>query len=240
VKTLEKITADMRPEDLFSSPELRRLSTAEKSRYSAAYFKSEYWKEDLPGQRGNRGLSYEDVGHQARFDWLFEVTIGGGVAGKVLDAGCGPGHLLERALRSGLNATGLDVSEAALAAFLSRVPSHWQNRFRLAELFETGFNNGTFHTTVCSDVLEHLVVTDALRAVVELCRITSKEIICSINIDNPYQFHPTILSRASWESLFQSYPGISVLRSKTDWLNERARERYPEYDFFVFAKGPAL
>src|SRR5262249_19617606 len=74
----------------------------------------------------------------------------------------------------------------------------------------------------------------------ELCRVCSALILCSINVDNPYRFHPTILSRESWIAIFESIGLARFDRSQTDSVNSRIRTLYSEYEFFVFRRADGV
>jgi hypothetical protein len=79
---------------------------------------------------------------------------------------------------------------------------------------------------------------DAIAAVSELVRVSRKYIIATINLDNSYEYHPTIRPRPFWEDAFfnagaRSAPGLRQA------LQRRAIERYPEYEFFVHTKADA-
>lgn len=209
----------------------------EVAKYSPQYFADDYWKEDHPGQVGNRSLSYDDPLHVQRFDFLFEKLVRPLSPGRILDAGTGPGLLLERMLNAGIDAIGIDVSSAALLELCQRL-THAHGRVLQTPLSGLPFVDGYFDSTICLDVLEHLIVVDALLAVREICRVTSYEIVCSINLDNPYKFHPTILSRDSWIALFEAIGSFTLNAGKTENLNSQVKERYAEYDFFVFERWP--
>lgn len=215
------------------SAHISYLRAQELSKYNDSYFESEYWKEDIPGKTGNHNLTYNDPGHVRRFDFLASVLLQY-CQGNMLDAGCGPGYLLERALDRGLSAQGVDASRAARNRFCARAGEKWGARFDIAQLNELPYGRDQFDTSICLDALEHLLVFDIFSAASELCRVTSRQLICSINSDNPYSFHPTILSADSWVALFESTEAVRLNAVETQALNAQIRERYPEYSMFVF------
>ena len=55
-------------------------------------------------------------------------------------------------------------------------------------------------------------------------------------MDNPYRYHPTILSRHSWETLFKITGILQQDNVKEDKINNECEHVHPEYDFFVFSK----
>ena len=207
------------------------LRAREAQKYDADYFASHYWAEDLPGRCGNRDLSYDDEDHSRRCSLLADLLLQHFQFETVLDAGCGLGGVLANLQLAGKEAQGCDVSEFAVSHCNARgIPC------QLASLHDLPFANERFDLVFCSDVLEHLIVDDAIDAVHELTRVTRRNLVLTINLDNPYRFHPTILSRDTWISLF--------LRS-TELTNDESSERLvrvasnarPEYDWFCFRRA---
>lgn len=217
-------------------PVVKYLRAKEIAKYDEQYFAEHYWREDLPGKTGNKNLSYDDPYHEKRFQFLFDTLVGGNAWGRVLDTGCGPGHLLQRILNSGVEAYGIDCSYYALQNFRSSETKSGYARAMQGQLHQLPFSDDAFNLSICLDVLEHLLVFDAVAAVHELCRVTSEQIICSINLDNPYEFHNTILSRDSWNAVFESTNLVRLDEGETRRLNSLVKARYVEYDFFVFRK----
>lgn len=87
---------------------------------------------------------------------------------KVLDAGCGEGHLLRILYEDepGGQYYGADITEVALERARSRCPFARLNR---TSLLHTGYPDGFFDVIVCTEVLEHIYeYQDVLR---ELKRI---------------------------------------------------------------------
>jgi 2-polyprenyl-3-methyl-5-hydroxy-6-metoxy-1,4-benzoquinol methylase len=217
-------------------PAVDVLRARENEKYDAAYFSEHYWREDLPGQKGNRGLSYNDPVHARRFDFLFQNLINGNSVGPVLDAGCGPGLLLERALKSGFDAYGVDRSWHALDLSQHRPGIRCDRRVTQSNLDSLPFRDNFFELTICLDVLEHLILFDVIPAVFELCRVSAGTIVCSINLDNPYEFHTSILSRDSWKCIFESTDLVTADEASTAALDKLVKATYQEYDMFVFRK----
>jgi len=224
----------MHSPELSEHPVVERLRASEQELYDDTYFAEHYWREDLPGRSGNHGLSYNDPCHSARFDFLCETILKPQRVKRVLDAGCGPGYLLERALANGFDAVGVDTSSVAQRLFKRRTADQWHERFSVASLTKLPYADRAFEFTVCLDVLEHVIVFDICRAVRELCRVTAGSIVCSINMDNPYRFHPSILSRGSWTAAFESTDLVTYNDLETARLNNEIKKQYAEYEMFVF------
>jgi len=215
---------------------ISKLREQERQKYDNSYFSEHYWREDLEGHTGNRGLSYDDPEHRERFSYLYELLVEQNNPKQLLDAGCGPGYLLEHALLDGISARGVDCSASAREQFLARTKGNWATAFHIGSICSMPFPDRSFDLLLCLDVLEHLIVFDIFVAANELSRLASKDLICSINLDNPYFFHPTIISRESWTALFESTGFVRQNMARTDALNRAARRRYSEYDFFVFER----
>jgi SAM-dependent methyltransferase len=212
----------------------------EANKYDDEYFRQHYWREDLPGLTGNRGLSYDDADHTRRFRFLYKNVIAPQCPRRMLDAGCGTGLLIDEALAAGLDAWGIDISPAAKAHFLNRTRPEWSNRFILSSITDLPFDSESFDLCLCIDVLEHIPFFDIVDAVRELCRVSSNKVICSVNMDNPYEYHPTILSRDSWVALFHSTGLAQLDATGTNGLNIPIQAIHPEYEFFVFERMHAI
>jgi 2-polyprenyl-3-methyl-5-hydroxy-6-metoxy-1,4-benzoquinol methylase len=217
-------------------PCVAKLRMAEAKKYDPKYFAEHYWREDLPGLTGNRGLTYDDPGHGERFSFLVEALVLLNVPRQLLDVGCGPGFLLEKTLSNGIRALGIDVSATARNLFSERSKGRWPNAFVVGSLGKLPWPDRAFDLCICLDVLEHLIVFDIFDAVQEMCRVSSAEIICSINLDNPYRFHPTILSRDTWISVFESTGLVHYQDNRSLQLNAMIQARYSEYEFFSFLR----
>jgi len=95
--------------------------------------------------------------------------------GMVLDVGCGDGLLLSILKESSIEAEGIDISEVAVAACISKGLKAVQGDFTVGSL---PFADHSFTTTVALDVLEHVYDPGALLA--EMERVASKEIIIGV------------------------------------------------------------
>jgi SAM-dependent methyltransferase len=85
----------------------------------------------------------------------------------LLDVGCGNGLITNQ-----LNATGLDISRAALTHL--HTPAVQGNAIRLP------FKTDAFDALVCTEVIEHLSYTDYHAALGELARVAKRYILISV------------------------------------------------------------
>jgi SAM-dependent methyltransferase len=98
---------------------------------------------------------------------------------RVLDAGCGPGHLVRLLCEAGLDAYGCDLQ--SYTAWLG------SPRFGYAALDDVnGIQpfTGSFDLVICREVLEHLTILQLRQAVRNLCRWTTKYVYVTT------RFHP--------------------------------------------------
>jgi len=218
----------------FNADRVDKLRKTEKARYTRRYFAVEYWKEDIPGNTGNHGFTYFDPTHHERFQLLWHGIESIVLGGTLLDVGCGTGLLVEVGLNRGNRVSGVDVATSAIAEFHNRTKHNWPEAVHFSDITALNIDDFAYDTSLCFDVLEHIIVFDIFSAVAELCRVARKKIIASINLDNPYEYHPTILSRGSWIALFEASGMANYNEQETAILSEIVCPLRPEYDFFVF------
>lgn len=208
------------------------LRQKEKKKYNTEYFQNECWKEDLPGITGNRGLSYDDPNHWKRFTFLADLLQKHFEFNSFVDAGCGLGLLVDIMAVRGVRAYGFDFASAAFGRASNRIKS----RVVVGGIETIPFSNSCVDLVFCSDVLEHVPVFDLELAIFELIRVTKLYIVATINLDNPYKYHPTILSRKSWEALFLLTEVVCQDTAKEKTIQRECIKNHPEYDFLVFEK----
>jgi SAM-dependent methyltransferase len=225
---------------LISRSRLKELRQIEIAKYDSDYFLKEYWKEDFLGIAGNRGLSYDDPLHSIRFSLLASAILKLDKFESILDAGCGPGHLVKALQNSNSRLSGLDASPAAIA--LSNQLIRQSNRTDNQPLFfkmllsEIDLKDREFDLVTCFDVMEHILFFDIEASILNLFRIADKKIVFSINSDNPYKYHPTILSNATWRAMFDARTGWTRDVEAELIFNEGVKKHRDEYDFYCYKR----
>ena len=106
--------------------------------------------------------------HMNRLERIYGLLPSNIVNRKILDAGCGEGHLIERLYRKNSQNTyfGIYVTEIALVKARERCP---YAEFRKEDILKTRFPEGFFDLVICTEVLEH--IQDYQSALQELKRI---------------------------------------------------------------------
>ena len=136
--------------------------------------------------------SFEDA--EALADQV--LRLGGGT---MLDVGCGMGGLVGALRGREIDARGLDVSRRAVDEGNRKNPG----RFEAGSILEIPFPDDSFDTIICTDVLEHLAADDIPVALVELHRVTRRNLFVTIATrpDRDRIWHLTVRDRAWWETM---------------------------------------
>lgn len=120
-----------------------------------------------------------DAGHEEAFVHrrnLVRRLTPAGVAGPVLDAGCGDGALSEDlAGRTGAAVFGSDLARLRATNASERLG---RRRFSQASVYDLPYRDDSFALVVCTDLLEHL--DDPERAMQELVRVSSGHVLVSV------------------------------------------------------------
>jgi ubiquinone biosynthesis O-methyltransferase len=101
---------------------------------------------------------------------FFDPIVGDWRGEAVLDLGCGGGFMAEALSKRGAKVTGIDPSEAAIAAARRHADAHdLEIDYHVARGESLPFTNDAFDIVVCVDVLEH--VEDLERVLFEVRRV---------------------------------------------------------------------
>ena len=179
--------------------------------------------------RANTLDSYEEIygSDDLREEYLgaarmaFYDRVGAVVAAlepeRLLDAGCGAGHLLATvvARSDGLErVVGVDYATAAIAQLAKVVPSA---EGRVASVYDLPFADGTFDVVTCTEVLEHL--DRPKDAIVELSRVCEPggQLVLTVpdgEVDD-FEGHVNFWSESEFRT-FVSVVGPTTIRRTTE------------------------
>ena len=154
-------------------------------RYAAAYHES---------SAGGHAL-------RARHERALELI--GQPSGRVLDVGCGPGHLAADLLDRGIDVWGVDAAPAMIEACRRRFTPQAAAHFTVGDATRLAFSDGAFDAAVCLGVMDYIPRLEA--AVRELIRVVKPGgtvLVSFPNLLSPY---------AVWR-LFVFYPAVALLR----------------------------
>ena len=122
-----------------------------------------------------------------RFDDIARLLNGYG--GKVLDVGCGAGHLLIGLSSQFNEITGIDLSETAIAVANDAIENHYPELKGRAKFFQGDadrplpFGDQEFDVVICCAVIEHVVdVFGLLRELARVCRHGGTLVLTTPNV----------------------------------------------------------
>lgn len=109
--------------------------------------------------------------HVNRLTSIIKEVLSGGKDVKILDAGCGEGHLIERLNNKNSNNQyyGIDITDLAIKKAKERCPFA---TLKIMDLSKINFDDASFDYVICTEVLEHIhAYTDVIK---ELKRVLKK------------------------------------------------------------------
>ena len=145
---------------------------------------------------------------------------------RIVDAGCGFGHLVRMLIERGADARGFDIKPRR----------DWLEspRFYASDLTdETGLKKG-FDLVICREVLEHLTIKQIRKAVTNLCELSSKFVYVTTRFHaNPQHLldvqtqdgldptHISMLNQDLLRALFvlEGFTRRADLEAAMDWKN---------------------
>ncbi|MFC1486255.1 class I SAM-dependent methyltransferase [Thermoproteota archaeon] len=138
-------------------------------------------------------------GKQRAEEAIICLTLSGHDAksGLLLDFGCGPGHLHEYFLKSGIESIGVELSQKTIQAAKKNVPI---GSFVLADGRYLPFKKECFNTVISNDVLEHIPYIHANLVLTEVNRTLNANARFYISVANRYQIHEphTLIPFLTW------------------------------------------
>ncbi len=101
---------------------------------------------------------------------------------KILDAGCGEGHLISKMIENNIEGVfwGVDNTEVSLKQAIKRCPSAEFKKGNIMRL--DAFKDDFFDVVICTEVLEHIL--EYGKAIQELKRVLKKEGVLIVTFPN--------------------------------------------------------
>ncbi len=186
---------------------------------NAGFYNREYYQ----GKKGEYRLSYIDsiigvfIHNIVNFYRAFLIKFFLNPK-TCLDVGCGTGFLVKWLRWFGIEAYGIEISADAIELTDKKIKSF----IKLGDIVNIPFKEGRFDLVVSFDVLEHLERSKLKKAVSETIRVSNKYILHKIFTEENYWIHLThgkdfshlsVFTKKYWQSLFNNFNNISVLRS---------------------------
>lgn len=142
-------------------------------------------------------------GHALRARDERALELIGRPSGRVLDVGCGPGHLAQELLDRGIDVWGVDATPAMIEACRRRFASRPAAHFTVGDATRLAFSDGAFDAAICLGVMDYIPALEA--AVRELIRVVKPGgavLVSFPNLLSPY---------AVWR-LFVFYRAVALVR----------------------------
>jgi SAM-dependent methyltransferase len=154
-----------------------------------------------------------------RVEYLRKYLIGP----RVLDAGCGGGGYVDHLARAGFDAVGVDKHDVFLANAREKA---YRGTFVAGDLCERlPFPDGSFDTTYCFDVLEHVDDVAALR---ELARVTRRRLIVAVPQEDRRADRYLLTYSPYLDMTHQRYYTPESLRELAETVRPARVEVFPE------------
>ncbi|GAB3037049.1 hypothetical protein GCM10011376_31970 [Nocardioides flavus (ex Wang et al. 2016)] len=145
---------------------------------------------------GRGDYSWDDEHWRDFFMSVADRLIGAFAPASVLDVGCGRGLLVQALTVQGVDASGLDISEHAVAT------AHADVRDRLAVASATAPIEGRYDLVTCIEVLEHMSATDAQLAIDRLTAVTDRVLFSSSPDPHGEPTHVNTQPGEAWAAWF--------------------------------------
>lgn len=169
--------------------ELDRLSPVLESFYDDEYYSADYDQSGVPYQRSE--ALWRD-----RFAALARGIVETLAPRSVLDVGCASGMLVEALRQLGVDATGVDISEAAV----EQVPPPLRPYCKVGSILDDF--GSKYDLIVCSEVVEHLLPFVASSAISNLCAHADTVLFSSTPDDFAEPTHLNVQTGDYWGKLF--------------------------------------
>lgn len=136
---------------------------------------SSYWSPNLHKHNSKNRLYRW---HLNAFHECVHQLLSDADPGRVLDAGCGEGFVIDylRKQNPSIQFTGVDTRAEAITYARSMLDD--DVRLRVGSIYKLPFSDNSFDAVLCNEVLEHL--DDPLRALDEMKRVTRRHVLISV------------------------------------------------------------
>jgi SAM-dependent methyltransferase len=161
--------------------------------YTVPYHENEHWK--------------------AFFGGVADAIVAQLAPKTVLDAGCAKGFLVAALRERGVEASGFDLSEVAIAD----APEAAKPYVRTGSL--TDPIEGTYDLVTCVEVIEHLDPADAAKAVANLSTASDRILLSSTPGDHDEPTHVNIQPPERWSQLFATQGFFRDFRHDASYLS---------------------
>lgn len=151
---------------------------------------------------------------------------------RVLEAGCGAGHVTSMICDDEMPLTAIDVWKSDTILENKR---KWQGyEFILCSVSALPFKDGSFDTAIYSEVIEHLQSKDQMTSIKELSRCLRQDGVMIMSTPNPWSVRGLWNLTANKIRRGKSSPGGQLVE---EWLSPRKIRRLVRPHFLVQAWG---
>lgn len=162
---------------------------------------------------GSYAMPYEEENWRQFFSGVADAIVAQLAPKTVLDAGCAKGFLVAALRERGVDASGFDLSEVAVA----ETPEAVRDHVRVGSLTEP--IEGRYDLITCIEVIEHLDPADAATAVANLAAATDRVLLSSTPGDRDEPTHVNIQPPERWSQLFAAHGMFRDFRHDPAYLS---------------------
>jgi SAM-dependent methyltransferase len=162
---------------------------------------------------GSYAMPYEEENWRQFFGGVADAIVAQLAPKTVLDAGCAKGFLVAALRERGVDASGFDLSEVAVA----EAPETVRDHVRVGSLTEP--IEGRYDLITCIEVIEHLDPADAAAAVANLASATDRVLLSSTPGDRDEPTHVNIQPPERWSQLFAAHGMFRDFRHDPAYLS---------------------
>ena len=191
--------------------------------YNAAYFHDD-WRRDTGGDYTVEARRKLEGRNPELIREVFEAR-------RVLDLGCGPGALMYLLHELGVEADGVDFAPASKDI----APAEVRDRIFIGSAVDVALPDDAYDLVICREVIEHLTVLEAQKAVQNMCRISGRFVYATtrfhpsprdlFDVTTEFDVDPTHITLMNMQMLrlmfvLQGMRRRPDLEARMDWLNK--------------------